>query len=50
MFIVNIGNIINLQGNVLTPGFEEQEIYKFDSSVSVTTGTPQVATTFVNET
>ena len=40
-------NIINLQGNALTPHLEEQEIYEFDSSVSVTTVSPQVATTFV---
>ena len=43
-------NIISLEGNVLNHGFEEHEennILEFDSSVSVTTVTPQVATTFV---
>ena len=40
-------NIISLEGNALNPGYEEQELYEFDSSVSVTTVTPQVATTFV---
>ena len=39
-------NEISLEGNLLTPGSEELEHEEF-SSVSVTTVTPQVATTFV---
>ena len=49
--IMNEDVIINLQGNLLAPGYEEHEednnTSEFDSSVSVTTVTPQVATTFI---
>ena len=47
--IMNENVIINLEGNLLNAGYEEHEnnTSEFDSSVLVTTITPQVATTFI---